>query len=220
MHVIACDEACRPACGRDLQKWLVAHVRQGIGQWSGGHDGSTVLHVVEKGGDSVLAELELGAAQNLVVFGQDAGIEAQREIAGGNHAHDLGARPEWRQQTRDQDIGIQDDLHRDCVLRTASKLMQQALRTSDMLFRFGGEEFVILLPATDIAGAEIVAERIRNSLEQHVTQCDGHTLRVTASIGASQLEEGDNQHLLFDKTDKAVYRAKALGRNQVMRYEG
>ena len=107
----------------------------------------------------------------------------------------------------------------DCVLRTASKVMQQALRTSDMLFRFGGEEFVILLPATNETGAKIVAERIRHSLEQHVTQCDGHTLHVTSSIGLSQLEDGDNQHLLFDKADKAVYRAKALGRNQVMCYE-
>ena len=107
----------------------------------------------------------------------------------------------------------------DCVLRTASKVMQQALRTSDMLFRFGGEEFVILLPATNETGTKIVAERIRHSLEQHVTQCDGHTLHVTSSIGLSQLEDGDNQHLLFDKADKAVYRAKALGRNQVMRYE-
>ena len=107
----------------------------------------------------------------------------------------------------------------DCVLRTAAQLMQQALRTSDMLFRFGGEEFVVLLPATDIEGAQIVAERIRHNLEQHVTQCEGHTMQVTASIGVSQLEDGENQHLLFDKADKAVYRAKALGRNQVMRYE-
>ena len=107
----------------------------------------------------------------------------------------------------------------DCVLRTASQVMQKALRTSDQLFRFGGEEFVILLPATDETGAQIVAERIRKNLEQHSTTCDGNTLRVTASIGISQLKDGDNQHLLFDKADKAVYRAKALGRNQVMHYE-
>ena len=107
----------------------------------------------------------------------------------------------------------------DCVLRTASKTMQQALRTSDQIFRFGGEEFVILLPATDIEGAHIVAERIRKSLEETNTLCDGENINVTASIGLAQLEESDNQHLLFDKADKAVYRAKALGRNQVIRYE-
>lgn len=107
----------------------------------------------------------------------------------------------------------------DSVLRTAAKTMQQALRTSDQIFRFGGEEFVILLPATDAAGAHIVAERIRKSLEETTTLCDGKQIKVTASIGVAQLEENDNQHLLFDKADKAVYRAKALGRNQVMRYE-
>lgn len=107
----------------------------------------------------------------------------------------------------------------DCVLRTTARMMQQALRTSDHLFRFGGEEFVILLPATDISGAMIVAERIRNNLERHATQWEGHTLRVTASIGAAQLQSGDNQQLLFDRADKAVYRAKALGRNLVSRYE-
>lgn len=107
----------------------------------------------------------------------------------------------------------------DCVLRSASKVMQQALRTSDQLFRFGGEEFVLLLPATDIDGAHIVAERIRMNLEQSHCLCDGKNINVTASIGIAQLQPEDNQHSLFDKADKAVYRAKALGRNQVMRYE-
>ena len=107
----------------------------------------------------------------------------------------------------------------DSVLRSAAKTMQRALRTSDQIFRFGGEEFVILLPATDIDGAHIVAERIRKSMEETTTPCDGKHIRVTASIGVAQLKDNDNQHLLFDKADKAVYRAKALGRNQVMRYE-
>jgi len=107
----------------------------------------------------------------------------------------------------------------DCVLRAAAKLMHQALRTSDELFRFGGEEFVILLPATDIGGAHIVAERIRKGMASHACHCDGEEITVTASIGVAQLEKGDNQHQLFDKADRAVYRAKVLGRNQVICFE-
>ena len=56
-------------------------------------------------------------------------------------------------------------------------------------------------------------------MEETATPCDGKHIRVTSSIGVAQLEDNDNQHLLFDKADRAVYRAKALGRNQVMRYE-
>lgn len=107
----------------------------------------------------------------------------------------------------------------DCVLRSAAKLMQQALRTSDEMFRFGGEEFVIMLPATDIDGAMIVAERIRSAIASHPCVCGDDEITVTASIGVAKLDETDNQHSLFDKADTAVYRAKALGRNQVIRYE-
>lgn len=114
----------------------------------------------------------------------------------------------------------------DCVLRSSAKIMRQSLRTEDQLFRFGGEEFVVLLPASDISGAQIVADRIRRELESSVCSCDNKIcpcetrgVGVTASIGIAQLAAGDNQHLLFDKADKAVYRAKALGRNQVVCYE-
>jgi diguanylate cyclase (GGDEF)-like protein len=114
----------------------------------------------------------------------------------------------------------------DCVLRSSAKIMRQSLRTEDHIFRYGGEEFVILLPASDINGAQIVADRIREELESSVCSCDNKIcpcevkgVGVTASIGIAQLSQGDNQHLLFDKADKAVYRAKALGRNQVQQYE-
>lgn len=104
----------------------------------------------------------------------------------------------------------------DCVLRNSAQMMRQSLRTEDRIFRFGGEEFVVLLPSTDLEGARIVAERIRESLEQNSCNCEGHSLRITASIGVAQLHGEDNHHLLFDKADKAVYRAKAEGRNRVV----
>lgn len=107
----------------------------------------------------------------------------------------------------------------DCVLRNAAKLIQQALRTSDQIFRFGGEEFVVLLPSTTTAGAHILAERIREELEASRCHHEGEEITVTASIGIASLEPSDNRHTLFDKADKALYRAKALGRNQVQQYE-
>jgi len=107
----------------------------------------------------------------------------------------------------------------DSVLRTTARRMKNALRTSDRLFRFGGDEFVLLLPATDLAGAAIVAERLRQALETEQCVCEGVAIPVTASIGLAQLGAGDDRHTLFEQADKAVYRAKALGRNQVMFYE-
>ena len=107
----------------------------------------------------------------------------------------------------------------DCVLRTAAMRMKNELRTSDRLFRYGGEEFVLLLPATDLQGAMIVAERIRLSLEEQRCECDGAAIAVTASVGVAQLEHDENRHALFDHADKAVYRAKALGRNRVFSYK-
>ncbi|MCW8919362.1 MAG: GGDEF domain-containing protein [Gammaproteobacteria bacterium] len=107
----------------------------------------------------------------------------------------------------------------DSVLRTTARVVRQALRTSDQIFRFGGEEFVVLLPSTTTTGARILAERIREKLEVSRCHYEGGEIAVTASIGIASLELGDNQHTLFDKADKALYRAKALGRNQVQHYE-
>ncbi len=107
----------------------------------------------------------------------------------------------------------------DCVLRTAATVMQKALRNPDQLYRFGGEEFVGMLPATGLDGAVIVAERVRKALESHDCDCDQHCTNITASIGVAQLEDEDNQQKLFDKADKAVYRAKSLGRNRVVPHQ-
>ena len=107
----------------------------------------------------------------------------------------------------------------DCVLRTAALRMKALLRTSDRLFRYGGEEFVLLLPATDSQGATIVAERIRQVIGEERCECEGQAIAVTASVGIAQLGEGDNQHTLFDLADKAVYRAKAEGRNRLHCYQ-
>ena len=74
--------------------------------------------------------------------------------------------------------------------------------------RFGGEEFVILLSETDLAGAEIVAERIRSSIEAHALSYDMQSVSVTASLGVSVLHTNDTADSLVKRADDAMYKAK------------
>ncbi|MGM0593335.1 MAG: GGDEF domain-containing protein [Pseudomonadota bacterium] len=106
----------------------------------------------------------------------------------------------------------------DCVLRETARHIKNALRTTDHVFRYGGEEFVILLPATESSGAQIVAERIRAAIAAEPCHCDGSAINVTASIGYAEIEQSDNRHTLFDKADKALYQAKDGGRNRIAAY--
>jgi diguanylate cyclase (GGDEF)-like protein len=75
----------------------------------------------------------------------------------------------------------------DITLAAVTKWIKRSLRDSDIVFRYGGEEFVILLSETDLVGAELVAERIRRSIESHTLSYDMSTLKVTASLGVSAL---------------------------------
>jgi len=69
MRVIACNEAPRPTGKGNLKKWLVAWVRQRVGQWRRSHNVTTMLNMVHEGKDLVHVELELGATQDFAVFG-------------------------------------------------------------------------------------------------------------------------------------------------------
>ncbi|MBE0511342.1 MAG: GGDEF domain-containing protein [Gammaproteobacteria bacterium] len=103
----------------------------------------------------------------------------------------------------------------DCVLRSFANTANQQLRQSDELFRYGGEEFVVILPGTDRDGALMVAERIRQQIASMLCECEGITIPVTCSIGVAALDIRDNAHSLFDRADKALYQAKHTGRNRV-----
>ena len=103
----------------------------------------------------------------------------------------------------------------DCVLRATGKTVEQQLRQSDELFRYGGEEFVVILPGTDREGALMVAERIRQQVAAMRCECEGNSIPVTCSIGVAALDIHDNANSLFDKADKALYQAKYGGRNRV-----
>jgi diguanylate cyclase (GGDEF)-like protein len=104
----------------------------------------------------------------------------------------------------------------DEVLCHVAEVLQSGARRSDMLARYGGEEFVIILTSTPGDNAELVAERVRQSLEQRpVAFADGHMLRVTISLGFAALGEGDTPKDLIERADAALYRAKQAGRNCV-----
>jgi diguanylate cyclase (GGDEF)-like protein len=89
------------------------------------------------------------------------------------------------------------------------------IRSSDVLFRYGGEEFAIILNNTGPGGAVLLAERIRLALEG--TEClhNNAVIRLTASIGVAFLDDTDDDERLFKKADEALYQAKSEGRNRV-----
>lgn len=103
----------------------------------------------------------------------------------------------------------------DCVLRAAADAIIETVRSSDVAFRYGGEEFMVLLSNTSREGALLLAERIRRKLEAMEIICNGTLIRVTISLGVACLGAGDNGQSLFQKADKALYAAKTGGRNCV-----
>jgi len=104
----------------------------------------------------------------------------------------------------------------DITLASVSKWIKEELRNSDIVFRFGGEEFVILLSETDLVGAELVAERMRRSIESHTLTYDMSTIKVTASLGVCTLRADDTVDTFVKRADEAMYKAKNNGRNQVV----
>jgi len=106
----------------------------------------------------------------------------------------------------------------DLVLKHLTKHLEEALRQTDILARFGGEEFVILLPHTPETEGFKLAEKLQTTVELTPLHSIPE-LSVTISIGvASLLTDGDNAYSLLERADKAMYWAKREGRNRVVRY--
>lgn len=99
----------------------------------------------------------------------------------------------------------------DQALQQLARLAQQSLRPADLLGRFGGDEFVVLLPQTEITAALHIAERIIEQLQQ-VYIADVHQL--TASFGVAELNNDEDYEQLFRRADRALYQAKLAGRNR------
>jgi diguanylate cyclase (GGDEF)-like protein len=103
----------------------------------------------------------------------------------------------------------------DCALKAVADMMAKCKRDGDLLFRYGGEEFVVLMRDTDEEGASLLAERIRSHIETHPCSCSSADLNIRVSIGVSVLQKNDSPVSLFARADQALYSAKRHGRNQV-----
>ena len=103
----------------------------------------------------------------------------------------------------------------DTALRTVAQCTENCIRSSDMLFRFGGEEFLILLSYTRADGALLLAERVRRRIEK-LDAVPGTDIKLTVSLAVSSLRENETAKSLFDRADKTLYEAKQAGRNRVM----
>ena len=99
------------------------------------------------------------------------------------------------------------------MLRNVGKVLVKIARQMDLPCRYGGEEFAVVLPATDIQEARIAAERFRRAIETSVVKFDGKKLSVTASIGVAQIGERDDTTRLLRRADEALYKSKEAGRN-------
>jgi diguanylate cyclase (GGDEF)-like protein len=103
-------------------------------------------------------------------------------------------------------------LQGDRVLQKVAKLLEELARETDLVARFGGEEFLVVMPRTDLEGACVFAERVRAVVEIE--------LSVTVSGGVAAAMDGDTPDSLLSRADAALYQAKTNGRNRVCRHDG
>jgi diguanylate cyclase (GGDEF)-like protein len=104
----------------------------------------------------------------------------------------------------------------DEVLEKIATLINQNIRDADVAGRYGGEEFIIILPQTDLSSALVVGERIRSVIENaEMKDSDGNVFTITVSLGLSSWEPDEDARSLISRTDEALYKAKENGRNRV-----
>lgn len=105
----------------------------------------------------------------------------------------------------------------DAVLSSTGGMLSKQARKGDLVARWGGEEFLVVLHATPAEGATIAAERVRRSIcDLRVSTPAGERIPVSASIGVSSFQSGDGIDALIDRADRAMYQAKSGGRNRVV----
>ena len=108
----------------------------------------------------------------------------------------------------------------DAVLRDVANTLQGQMRESDLVARFGGEEFAIILPATYATEAIDVGDRARKTIESSCYRFEGLALRLTVSVGVSQLTPGDDGAAILERADAALYASKHAGRNCTHYHDG
>lgn len=108
----------------------------------------------------------------------------------------------------------------DEVLRGVARVLQKTMREMDMVSRFGGEEFALVLPVTNLTEALRAAERARYAVAEAKFSFEGIDLQVTASVGVAEVLDIDNAGTLIKRADAALYGAKGHGRNCVWYHDG
>jgi len=104
----------------------------------------------------------------------------------------------------------------DTILRDVARIIKSSLRNIDFVGRFGGEEFLIIMPEADKNGSRFAAERIRREVENYTVKAFGKLLKITISIGLSSFPIDGGNHLdLIEKADQALYQSKKYGKNKV-----
>ena len=98
----------------------------------------------------------------------------------------------------------------DNVLRDVAKIIKEKVRDSDMVARWGGEEFAIVLNNSDLKSSHMIVCKIKDAIEKHDFEKVG---KLTVSCGIAQFMEHDNTVSLFEEADSAMYEAKKMGRN-------
>ena len=106
----------------------------------------------------------------------------------------------------------------DQVIKEFSAILKKNLRGSDLLCRWGGEEFLILLNQCDKTNALNLTEKIRQQIEENTIALTKKNITITASFGISQYQHGEDEKTLFERVDQALYKAKELGRNRIEIY--
>lgn len=208
-----------PCHSPDELRWFVARVSPLRRRVTGVGEGAVVSHMNIT--DRKLAELKLAriaatdaltGIPNRRFFDEFAAIEFSRVARFGEPSSVLMI-------DLDRFKAINDEYGHaagDAVLRSVATIGSTVLRACDVFARFGGEEFVCLLPGTDTAGAHVAAEKLRKEVEQLVVVVDTQTVTVTTSIGVGGILQGDRSIAdAMKRADKALYRAKAAGRNCV-----
>ncbi len=104
----------------------------------------------------------------------------------------------------------------DAVLKQTAEMINKIIRSTDLLVRLGGEEFIVLMPQVNIRGAMVVAEKIRTVLDNHVHAVAG---KVTASFGVAERKKTESFADWYKRVDEALYHAKTSGRNRVVSAE-
>ena len=104
----------------------------------------------------------------------------------------------------------------DCVLSRLGQVIKRCLRDSDSAYRYGGEEFTVMLPVTTSKDGFVIAQRIQDELRNEIyTPVSGKEVALTMSIGVSQYEPNDDIKTFVNRADHFMYQAKHDGRNRI-----